>query len=193
MHWQLPIKATERPGDADARARAVSRRPRRIERAAADRLLAGRGDHQGQQALGQWHSPRNREEVEAYVVHHVPYDLQGAGYVIGNARATVPASPVTRRGAERMRGLLLRLWAAFGTLSLHLPPAREWPHRARRFSFPGQAACCLFLVQYFSCLRVDAVRPRTGRAGYRLISISLLSRIAGDPALDIQAGIGTAE
>ena len=36
----------------------------------------------------------------------------------------------------------------------------------------------LFPVQYFSGLRVDPVRPRTGRAGYGLISISLLSRIA---------------
>jgi hypothetical protein len=36
-------------------------------------------------------------------------------------------------------------------------------------------------------------RPRTGRAGDGLISISLLSRIVGDPALDVQAGIGAAE
>ncbi len=37
------------------------------------------------------------------------------------------------------------------------------------------------------------MRPATGRAGYGLISISLLSRIVGEPALNVQAGIGAAE
>ena len=36
-------------------------------------------------------------------------------------------------------------------------------------------------------------RPRTGRTGYGLISISLLSRIVGDPALDDQTSIGAAQ
>ena len=49
-----------------------------------------------------------KEEVRAYVVHHVPYDLEEAGYVTGTPgpQAVLGASPVTRQGAERMRGLL---------------------------------------------------------------------------------------
>jgi hypothetical protein len=49
-----------------------------------------------------------KEEVEAYVVHHAPYDLEEAGYVTGTPgpQAVLGASPVTRQGAERMRGLL---------------------------------------------------------------------------------------